>query len=77
LPLSLHPNDDLLKNNVRWLAQEWQKAAYAKGGATEVASVQATLAAKFPGMTALGSSGRDQIRRTRCGRATTPRRWRR
>lgn len=62
--LNLYPNDDLLKNNVRWLAQEWQKAAYARGGAAEVATVQATLAAKFPGATALGTSGRDQIRRT-------------
>src|SRR5262249_7500817 len=62
--LNLYPNDDLLKNNVGWLAQEWQKAAYAKGGTAEVAAVQARPPAKCPGVATAGTSGRDQIRRT-------------
>ncbi|MGH8432030.1 MAG: hypothetical protein ACREUF_16665, partial [Solimonas sp.] len=62
--LTLYPADDLLKNNIAVLAQEWQKAAYAKGGATEVSAVQAILASKVPGVSTLGNSGRDQIRRT-------------
>lgn len=62
--LKQYPADSHLKNNVTWLAQEWQKAAYAKGGAAEVATVTATLAAMFPDLAALGDSGRNQIRRT-------------
>jgi tetratricopeptide (TPR) repeat protein len=61
--LKLFPDDAHLGNNVAWMAQEWQKAAYAKGGAPEVARVAATLAAKFPGLAALRESGTNQIRR--------------
>ncbi|HJQ60562.1 MAG TPA: hypothetical protein VJ890_26900, partial [Vineibacter sp.] len=62
--LKLVPDDPHLKNNVAYLAQEWQKAAYAKGGATEVAAVSAELAAKFPDLPKVGDSGSTQIRRT-------------
>jgi tetratricopeptide (TPR) repeat protein len=58
------PDSDLLKNNVAYMAQEWQKAAYAKGGTSEVAAVATKLVAKFPGIAAISESGRNQIQRT-------------
>ena len=53
---------DHLQNNIAYLAQEWQKAAYEKGGTPEVAAVTTKLAAKFPSIGAIAESGRNQIR---------------
>ena len=41
-----------------------QKAAYAKGGTPEVAAVTTKLTAKFPNISAIAESGRNQIRVT-------------
>ena len=62
--LTRFPDSSLLRTNIAYLAQEWQKAAYAKGGASAVAEVTSKLAAAFPGIAELAQSGGDQIART-------------
>jgi tetratricopeptide (TPR) repeat protein len=61
--LKRFPDNRLLKNNVAYLAQQWQAAAYQDGGAPAVAAVTGKLAAAFPGIGELGKSGGDQIAR--------------
>lgn len=61
--MALYPKDGLLSNNVAWLAQEWTKAAYEKGGADAAAEVAKAMAAKFPGLEAASKTGGDQLRR--------------
>jgi tetratricopeptide (TPR) repeat protein len=53
----------LLQNNVGYLAQEWQSAVYAAGGAQEIAAISARLAKQFPGIPGVAESGRNQIQR--------------
>lgn len=47
----------LLRNNVEYLAQEWARAVYAKGGPEAVAEVTKLLVAKFPGIESVSASG--------------------
>jgi hypothetical protein len=47
----------LLRNNVEYLAQEWARAIYAKGGPEAVAAVTKLLVAKFPGIESVSASG--------------------
>jgi tetratricopeptide (TPR) repeat protein len=62
--LEQYPGNSLLKNNVSYLAQEWQKAAFAKGGLPEVNTVSEALAARFPALEEIKHSGGEQIQRT-------------
>ena len=62
--LKQFPENEMLKNNAAYMAQEWHKAAFAKGGTEEVASVTAKLAVRFPNSAAIAESGRIQVRAT-------------
>ncbi len=57
------PGQSLLVNNVGFLAQEWTKAAYAKGGDAETAKVGEALKAKFPQVPAVAGANKNQVRR--------------
>jgi tetratricopeptide (TPR) repeat protein len=61
--LARYPAESLLVNNIGFLAQEWQRSAYASGGAASVATVQHSLSDTFPTVPAIRTSGREQIRR--------------
>jgi tetratricopeptide (TPR) repeat protein len=62
--LKQYPENSLIKNNVIYLAQEWQKAAYTKGGLSEVNAITAQLVTRFPDVAAIRESGSNQIQRT-------------
>jgi len=62
--LKQFPENEMLKNNAAYMAQEWQKVAFAKGGTEEVAGVTAKLAARFPNSAAIAESGRILVRAT-------------
>src|SRR6267378_255348 len=47
----------LLRNNVEYLAQEWARAVYTKGGREAVATVTKLLMVKFPGIESVSASG--------------------
>ncbi|TIM48478.1 hypothetical protein [Mesorhizobium sp.] len=56
-----YPGEGLFKGNVAYLAQEWTKAAYAKGGANAAAEVMKLMAERFPGLTGLSKSGGNEL----------------
>lgn len=62
--LAAYPGEGLLEGNVAYLAQEWSKAAYAKGGAPAAAAVAEALAVKFPGVESVAKSGGREVART-------------
>jgi tetratricopeptide (TPR) repeat protein len=62
--LALFPEQSLLKQNVAYLAQEWNKAAYKAGGASEAAKVTKTLKEKFPSIEFAAKGGANELKRT-------------
>lgn len=61
--LAAYPDEQLLKGNVAYLAQEWSRAAYAGGGVAAAAEVTAILAAKFPAVEQVAKSGGQEVGR--------------
>lgn len=57
------PDEGLLAQNVAYLAQEWNKAAYKEGGAEAVARVTELLKAKFPGVAFAAQGGANELKR--------------
>jgi tetratricopeptide (TPR) repeat protein len=62
--LAAYPGERLFEGNVAYLAQEWSKAAYAKGGPAAAAAVAKYLAVKFPGIESVANSGGREVART-------------
>lgn len=63
LGLAAHPDDRRLKQNARYVAQEWQREALAEAGAEGLAAVNAKLRALFPSFAVDPGFGANEIRR--------------